>query len=190
MGKDDEDVFVRFFAGRGVYEWRFDFCIVQLGSALFSGVKTMQEVKGKMEWKWKHTRIVHVQVTAKDAPEDTLKRGHAVPVDCARDKFKVKARKTAFSGQSTVFGSMLEEACAVVPFVERGTDLGMPVLGLTVSLHLSTQIPLLYISVRLLHHFNAMPGTSPPASHSPINLMLLITRRHTRSHDAQKAIPN
>lgn len=91
-----------------------------------------------------HTRVIHVEVTAEDAPEDTLKCGHPAALDRARHEFKIEAGD-ALAGQGAVLGGMLEQGRRAVAVIERRPDLRVSVFGLVEETgRLAQDTPLLF----------------------------------------------
>lgn len=78
------------------------------------------------------TRVVHIQITPEHTPQDPFERGHPAAFDRTGDKLQVEPGKTSLARHISILGGMLEQ-WRVVAFVERGSNLGMSVLGLPIS---------------------------------------------------------
>lgn len=99
MSKDDEDVLPGLGSGDGV-----DKELIDLG-------------------------VVHVEVSSKDSPEDSLEGRHSKSIDGSGDELEVVASCEAGVGGSLVVGLTFEERDGSF-VIEGGADLGLTTFGL------------------------------------------------------------
>lgn len=105
VGKNDEDVLVSFLVSRWIHKRFLDFCDA-IRLALF-GWRSIAP-----------TRIIHVQVSSQDSPQDPLEHGHSAALDCTGDKIQIYTLKSTLSRESAVFSSVFEKRCRSIRVIE------------------------------------------------------------------------